>query len=212
MVTPYSRQIYNESYETIPEEEKLPKEDRCHRACQFLVRCWQSYGARGSRADGYKGGWKYDASCRESMYNLWNWYRLPEWIVEVAERLRKVQIESRPALEVIERFNYQNVFMYLDPPYLLSTRSRKQYRHEMTEADHIALLEAVLQSQAKIMISGYESEMYNSHLQGWHKKYFKSQAEGAKPRQEVIWMNYIPEKQLALEDMVDNIVDKGGAK
>ena len=38
------------------------------------------------------------------MYSLWDWYALPEWIVEVAERLRKVQIEHRPALEVIQRF------------------------------------------------------------------------------------------------------------
>lgn len=32
------------------------------------------------------------------------------------------QIEHRPALEVIRRFDYQNVFMYLDPPYLLRGR------------------------------------------------------------------------------------------
>ncbi len=202
MVTPYSRQIYNGSYGITPEVEKLPGADRCHRACQFLVRCWQSYGARGSRSDGYKGGWKYDASCRESMYNLWNWYHLPEWIIEVAERLRKVQIESRPALEMIEKFNYKNVFMYLDPPYLLETRSRKQYEHEMTESDHEALLEAILQSRAQIMISGYETEMYNAYLEGWHKEHFASCADGGKPRQETIWMNYTLERQLEIGDIV----------
>ena len=138
---------------------------------------------------------------RESMYALWNWYRLPDWIIEVAERLRKVQIECRPALEVTGRFNYPNVFMYIDPPYLLDTRQGKQYRHEMTDADHRELLQAILQSRAKIMISGYESEMYNEYLQGWQKGYFTSCAEKGKPRQEVVWMNYEHHVQMTLGDM-----------
>lgn len=89
---------------------------------------------------------------RERAYALWNWYRLPDWIIEVAERLRMVQIEHRPALEVIRRFDYQNVFMYLDPPYLLSTRAAKQYAHEMTDADHEELLQIITQSKAQIML------------------------------------------------------------
>ena len=135
------------------------------------------------------------------MYALWNWYRLPEWIIEIAERLRKVQIECRPALEVIQRFDYANVFLYIDPPYMPSTRTGKQYRHEMTEADHEELLQTILQSKAKIVISGYESEMYNEYLQGWHKECFASCAEHGKPRQEVVWMNYEHHAQMTLEDM-----------
>ena len=72
---------------------------------------------------------------RERAYALRDWYRLPDWIIEATDRLRRVQIENRPALEVIKRFDYGNVFIYLDPPYLIGTRSgsRKQYRHEMTD-------------------------------------------------------------------------------
>ncbi len=53
--------------------------------------------------------------------------------MEAAERLRGVQIQNRPAVEVIRKFNFENVLIYCDPPYVLSTRCRKQYRHEMTE-------------------------------------------------------------------------------
>ena len=109
-----------------------------------------------------------------------------------------VQIENRPAVEVIERFNYSNVFMYIDPPYVLSTRAGKQYKHEMTDADHEELLKALLQSKAKIMISGYESEMYNDYLNGWEKKQFSSCAEHGKPRMETVWMNYEPDPQMKL--------------
>lgn len=187
MTTPYSREAYEGSFRTVPIMGIPPGDDRFHKACRFLARCWQAYG---SRNDGYKSGWKYDAIGRERMYALWDWYELPVWIVETAERLRKVQIECRPALEVIKRFDNPDVFMYLDPPYLLGTRNRRQYRHEMEDADYEELLETARQSQAKMMISGYESDMYNDYLQGWHKKCFASCAEGGRARQEVVWMNY----------------------
>ncbi len=103
---------------------------------------------------------------------------------------RYLGIENRPALEVIQRFDSENVFMYLDPPYLLSGRAAKQYRHEMSDADHEELLETILKSRAKIMVSGYESEMYDSYLAGWRKEQFKSCAEHGGAQTETVWMNY----------------------
>ena len=135
------------------------------------------------------------------MYALWNWYRLPEWVVEVAERLRKVQIENRPALEVIKRFDYENTFMYIDPPYLLETRRAKQYKCEMDDAEHVRLLSLLQKSQAKIMISGYASELYDDMLTGWNRQELVSHAEMGKPRTEIIWMNYeIGQTELCLEN------------
>ena len=187
MTTPYSREMYDGSFKTTPIAGIPPGDDRFRKACRFLVRMWQAYS---SRNDGYKSGWKYDAIGRERMYSLWDWYGLPDRIIEVAERLRKVQVECRPALEVISRFDNPDVFMYLDPPYLWGVRSHKQYRHEMEDADHEELLKVAMRSQAKIMISGYESDMYDGYLRGWHKECFASCAEGGRARQEVVWMNY----------------------
>lgn len=184
MTTPFSREVYDSQFESM---ESTMYITNFQRAANFLVRCWQGHGFR---TNGYKVGWKNDVVGRERAYALWNWYRLPEWIVDIAERLRMVQIENRPALEVIKRFNYDNVFMYIDPPYLLGTRTGKQYAHEMADADHEELLKELLQSKAKIMLSGYESDMYNEYLKEWNKKSFDSCAEHGKPRKEVIWMNY----------------------
>ena len=191
MTTPFSREEYDKQFE-IPDGAVCT--DPYERAAGFLIRCWQGHGFR---TNGYKVGWKNDVQGRERSYALWNWYRLPDWIIEIAERLRKVQIENRPALEVIKRFNYANVFMYIDPPYLWGTRSGKQYKHEMPDMDHMELLETALQSKAKIMISGYESDMYNDLLSGWHKETFKSCSEHHGTRQEVIWMNYQHNQQLS---------------
>lgn len=190
--TPFSREIYDKQFETLTNTDGVEPFDK---AASFLVRCWQGHGFR---TNGYKVGWKNDVQGRESMYALWNWYRLPVWIIEIAERLRKVQIENQPAMEVIERFNYKNVFMYLDPPYLLGIRNGKQYKHEMTNAEHEDLLKLLLKSKAKIMLSGYESDLYNEYLSGWNKEYFKSCAEHHGTREEVIWMNYEHNQQFSL--------------
>lgn len=188
MTTPYSRQIYDDSFKDDFIGTKVLFElDPYHKACQLLIRCWQGHGFR---TNGYKVGWKNDVQGRERMYALWNWYRLPEWIIEISERLRQVQIECRPALEVIRRFDYENVFMYIDPPYLLGTRRGKQYKHEMSDSDHEELLQELLNSKAKIMLSGYASEMYDTVLSEWNRMEFSSHAEQGKPRTEVVWMNY----------------------
>ena len=196
MITPFSREIYD--YQFIGKESTLYLSD-FQKAVNFLICCWQGHGFR---TNGYKVGWKNDVQGREKAYALWNWYRLPEWIIDIAERLRMVQIENRPALEVIKRFDYENAFMYIDPPYLLGTRAGKQYAHEMTDAEHEELLKMLLQSKAKIMISGYESEMYNEYLWEWNKVIFDSCAEHGKPRKEVVWMNY-GEVQMSLDSFLE---------
>lgn len=193
MTTPFSREEYDRQFPTA----LTGYASRYQQAAGFLIKCWQGHGFR---TNGYKVGWKNDVHGRESMYALWDWYRLPDWVMGIAERLRKVQIECRPALEVIERFNYPDVFMYLDPPYLPGVRTGGQYRHEMTEADHGELLDAIRGSRAKVMVSGYQSELYDSRLAGWRKETFKSCAEQGRPREETVWMNFETYGQMSVWD------------
>lgn len=180
--TPYSREEYDNQY-----LDNHGQADPFQKAVSFLIRSWQGHGFRTGK---YKGGWKKDVIGRERAYALWSWYRLPEWIIDVAERLRRVQIENRPALEVIEGFNREGVFMYIDPPYLLETRKAHQYKYEMTDAEHVELLEMLLKSKAKIMLSGYDSDLYDDYLKNWEKRMFDSHTEYGKKRKEVVWLNY----------------------
>lgn len=195
MTTPYSRKLYDDCF-----DDRLFKREPYKKACRFLIKCWQGHGFR---TNGYKVGWKNDVQGRESMYALWNWYSLPDCIIEIAERLRMVQIENRPAIEVINRFNFRNVFMYIDPPYPLGTRTAKQYKHEMTDEDHEELLSTLVKSKAKIMISSYDNDMYNEYLKEWDKIYFESNAEYGLRRKEAIWMNFeAPYQQLSIADIL----------
>ncbi len=80
------------------------------------------------------------------------------------------------ALRLIERYDNPDVLMYLDPPYVRSTRrSGRLYNHEMTDDDHRRMLELITKSRAQIILSGYASNMYDNALQGWHKDITQSQ-------------------------------------
>lgn len=179
--TPYARAEYDNAF---PENsEELTDVDR---AKNFLIRSGMGHGFRLCE----KCGWKKDVYGREAAYAVRYWNDLPEVITNVAHRLKMVQIEHKPAVELIKAFNHDNVLIYADPPYVLSTRSRRQYRHEMTDQDHVELLEALLQHTGPVMLSGYDNDIYNTYLSGWRKESIPARAEKSLPRVESLWMNY----------------------
>lgn len=101
-----------------------------------------------------------------------------------------MQIECKPALEVIRAFNHPNVLFYLDPPYVLSTRGREQYRYEMSDEQHAGMLEELLRSEAMVMISGYDCELYDYYLSGWRKEQIAARTQSNYQRIETLWMNF----------------------
>ncbi|MDF2906819.1 MAG: Phage modification methylase [Herbinix sp.] len=179
--TPYARAEYDGAF-----PENSDELTDVERAKNFLIRSGMGHGFRLCE----KCGWKKDVYGREAAYAVRYWNDLPEVITNVAQRLKMVQIEHKPAIELIKAFNHSNVLIYGDPPYVLSTRSRKQYRHEMSDQDHIELLETLLLHTGPVMLSGYDNDIYNDYLKGWRKISTPARAENSLPRTEVLWMNY----------------------
>ena len=186
--TPYARQIYEDAFSAVPE-------DGLEKAVNFYIRLNMGYGFR---TNGEKVGWKNDVQGREKAYAAQDWVHLPDKIIQAAERLRGVQIENKPALDVIQRFNYKNVLIYCDPPYMLETRHGKQYRHEMDDADHEKLLGALLGHKGPVLISGYDTELYQDMLSGWTRYENAAYSQVCSKKTEILWANY---KQTEYEQM-----------
>ena len=186
-LTPYSRKIYDDAW-------KIRPENGIDKALNFTIRSVMSHGFRPTE----KSGWKNDVNGREKAYAVKHWNDLPKLIQEMTLRLKQVQIECRPAIELIEKYSRDNVSMYVDPPYVLSTRTRKQYSFEMEDKDHEELLDVLNNSKAKILLSGYDSDLYNKRLTNWERIEFSATAEKGLPRTEILWVNSSPEKQLEL--------------
>lgn len=125
------------------------------------------------------------------------WPGIPAALEAITARIQGVLLECRPALQVIERYDDPDTMIYLDPPYVQETRSAKRrggsafhaYAYEMTDADHVALLDRALQAQAMIVISGYASPLYDGALRGWDRRTIETHADGALDRTEVLWIN-----------------------
>lgn len=103
------------------------------------------------------------------------------------------------ALNWLSGFPWQgNEFVYVDPPYVLSSRSsaRPIYTYEYDDQDHVRLLDALKQVPANVMISGYESELYNRLLPGWTTTRFMAMTRGGTMAEEWLWMNYREPEQL----------------
>lgn len=190
--TPYAREVYDRAWAA-----QYTETDPFHRAVDFYVRLMMGHGFR---TTGERVGWKNDVQGREKAYAAKYWCEAPGVIFKAAERLRGVQIECRPAVELISRFNFPNVLIYADPPYLLGARHGKQYRHEMTDADHQDLLYVLKAHKGPVVLSGYDSDLYNDALRGWYKDETSSIAQTSGKRREVIWMNFEPFGQRSIFD------------
>ena len=156
----------------------------------------------GYRTSGEKVGWKNDIQGRERAYAAQDWCCLPEKIMEAAERLRGVQIENRPAVELIKRSNYKNVLIYCDPPYVLKTRRGKIYRYEMEDKDHNEMLDVLLAHKGPVLLSGYDNELYRDRLRGWHREETDCYTTAHGRRKEMLWMNFEPFGQMTVYDYI----------
>ena len=84
----------------------------------------------------------------------------------------------------------QETLIYVDPPYHPSTRRRSRvYRHDYTEQDHEKLLALLCALPVKVMISGYDCELYRTMLRGWNQHCFMVQSHVGL-RQESLWFNF----------------------
>lgn len=94
-----------------------------------------------------------------------------------------------------------DTLIYLDPPYLFDVRSSKRslYTCEMgDEAEHRAMIEAVIDAPCMVAISGYRSALYDKLLHTWRTVTYNTTNRAGKPVTEWLWLNY-PEPQ-ALHD------------
>lgn len=175
-LTPFSREEFIKSHES--------DNDEVERARRFLVRCWQGRGGKRSGTT----GWRLMIE-KNGPLPVLDWSKFPNKISSIAQRLIGVQIEQMKANDLIKKHNRPTVCIYADPPYLLSTRTTSAYAHEMTDKDHIQLLDALDEHIGPVLLSGYANELYDDKLQHWTRETREVLAEAGAIRTEVLWIN-----------------------
>lgn len=162
------------------------------RARRFLVESWQSHGLRSLS----RSGWRHDGpSGRRGRSVAMEWADLPARIEAAARRLQGVHIESRPALDVLARYDGPEVVAFVDPPYPAVTARGKRdrlYRHEMLAADeHAELLAALVQREGPVLACSYRNELYDATLLGggWSVVEAQTVAEHGNVRREALYLS-----------------------
>ncbi|MDO5433347.1 DNA adenine methylase [Eubacterium sp.] len=179
------------------EKSRVVTDDPIERARRTAVGCYMTFGSRRcSRSFRHTTGkYKHDGPDNAKLWGL-----LPGIVKDVAERLKDAQIENRPAIELIKKHDGPEVLIYLDPPYIRDTRTLHgdQYKFEIYDADHEVLVKTIKNHNGKIILSGYENDLYNDYLKGWKKYSIKSRIERGGTRTETIWLNFEAYEQISI--------------
>lgn len=178
-LTPFARDEFAAAYE--------PSAEPVERARRLAIRSFMGFGSNGhSRSTGFRAN-----SNRSGTTPAHDWSNYPEALALAVERLRGVVIENRDAQLVMAAHDGPTTLHYVDPPYVLATRSdpSKDYAHEMTEDDHAALLVFLRGLSGMVVLSGYPFPLYDDLLPDWRRVEREALADGAKKRTEVLWIN-----------------------
>lgn len=182
-------------------------------AWRYYICVWQSWFGLGSTKP---TTWGFDLKpevsnspglcvCRymSSQYKL-------KWL---ADRMRGVVVETMPAVEVMRKYDAPDAFFYLDPPYVMSGRNSdaNMYANEMTDDEHVELLNAMKALRGRWVISGYDNALYNDMLAGYssytsapHVSAFTNhnldRRETTIRRTEMAWANFDIESELDTDE------------
>jgi DNA adenine methylase len=186
-LTPFARE---ELYRAVSANGGAPDLER---ARMFYVRARQARTGLAQTAS--LGRW---ANCRNTSRAgmsgaVSRWLGSVKDLPEIALRLLRVQIENRPALEVIALYDDPRTLFYCDPPYVHSTRrDAKAYGFEMPDADHRELARTLGGVRGKAAVSGYRCGLLDEIYRGWRREDAPAKTchSTKKMRTEALWMNY----------------------
>jgi len=179
--TPYSRRIF----ETAFQHSGHP----IIRAQRAITRAYQSF--HHEALFNPKKTTFADAKHRNATHcKAREWASYPRTLATITRRLQGVILECRPAQAVIRAQDTPDTLFFIDPPYLPSTRTQSGYHHEMTEPEHLALLEQLRAVQGMVVLAGYPSDLYDTKLHDWHRVERSHHAAGShRPRTKVLWLS-----------------------
>jgi DNA adenine methylase len=187
-LTPFSREEFELAIS--PPEEGISDLERARR---FYVRARQARTGLAQTAT--LGRW---ANCintsRRGMSGVVSrWLGGIDLLPDIAQRLLRVQIENRPAIEVIRLYDSPQTLFYCDPPYVPDTRGDKRaYGFEMDASAHRELAKVLHECKGKVAISGYRCPLMEELYGDWNciLAPVKTCHSVKQPRQEALWTNY----------------------
>lgn len=203
IATPYSRDEYVWAWE--------PHESPLEQARRTVIRAFMGFASSSAtknrkgtskKGGGPSTGFRARNGFEAGTHPARDFMNYADALGEITARLRQVVIENKDALEVMTQNDSEDTLHFCDPPYVPETRDAgTDYRHEMSSSQHRIMAEHLRELKGYVILSGYNSELYDELLGDWHKVQGKAKADGGGDRIECLWMNerakqYQPQMQL----------------
>lgn len=192
-LTPFSREEFAIACELDPDLSQV------ERARRFYIRARQVRTGLAQTAS--IGRW---ANCKNTSRSgmsgvVSRWLGGVEQLDFIAERLLRVQIENRPAIDIIKLYDSKETLFYCDPPYIHETRGdTKSYGFEMNDNHHRELAKTLNSIDGLAAVSNYDCELMEEIYPSkkWTKVFSpeKTIHSTKDTRQEVLWVNYDVQK------------------
>ena len=188
-LTPFSRDEYEGSINN-------RNGNMVENARKTICKSFMGYSSDSVTRSG-KSGFR-SVNMKSGRYCAADWENYPYHLAMAIRRLKRVIIENKPALEVLDRYDGPGTLFYCDPPYLESKRHvgsyDRSYQHDMNDDDHIELSNKLHTLKGMVILSGYPSELYDKLYSGWEKhensvRIHGGKRQGTKVVTEVIWLN-----------------------
>lgn len=186
-LTPFSRG----EFEQCGEIELSQIKDPIEKARRTIFRSFAGFGSAATNAK-YATGFRANSN-RSGTTPAHDWANYPNHIESFTNRLQGVVIEKRDYRLIIKQHDSANTLFYVDPPYVHSTRNLKRgnaaYEYEMTDTQHIELSSILHDVKGMVVLSGYNSPLYDELYKDWRKIEKAAYADGASDRVECLWLS-----------------------
>lgn len=181
-LTPHAREEYLLSMDPLPESES--NISKIERARRTVVRCFFGIG------DSFL--WNHNAFRNSKESNTCvatSWRNYHEAFEGIINRLAGVTIENLSYDKLFDKYDSKDAVWYLDPPYMKETRTRKHsYREDWSEMKHNQFISHVKNLKGRVILSGYDSELYNLEFKDWARTTKEATTNAGKKRNEILWI------------------------
>jgi DNA adenine methylase len=158
-----------------------------------VKKAWMFFITNRMSVSGVGRGFSYTARTR---CGINNWLSVIPKLDDIHRRLKPVIIENVSFEKLIVKYDTEQTFFYLDPPYVLSARKGKHYKHEMDDDQHLKLIDMLLNCKANWMLSGYDNHIYkkldkasNVYKSKYERKIYIGPNSGMNnSRMEILWV------------------------
>jgi len=209
-LTPFARDEFDQAWR--------PSKDPVEQARRTLLKAFAGFGSDSVHRRASQGmrtspqcwrpttGFRTTAHKQRGTTPATDWANYTLEIMAFCDRLQGVVIENRPALDVILQYDDSDALVYVDPPYVLDSRKRTDhgYRQEMTDEDHRELARVLQGVAGMVVVSGYQTDLYDELYCGWRRVETRAYTTGAHGRgcsiaREVLWFSArVPSRQAHL--------------